>query len=576
MIRQIKIANFRSLKNVEIGLENDLTALVGENDSGKTSIIDALKIIFENKDPEIDDFYWGTDEIHIEVEVNDMSFIKKFSKDSNNNIQSKTMVRFDREFLERIREDVNSDDFDLLADGDKREKLISYASVLGVQFRSNIGTDTLKDRVVNRIDEHIESGDSTEGNIPNYNIYFLDGKHFESISRFFQEVFFKEKSRDIWYEEVKEGRTIEDIIREKLEEYAENLKTEIEERGIKDKLKSFLRELTEISVNPIFEPKGINIGVEVQLLEEDGRKISVEKKGDGTKRRITMALLEYKKAKEEEPSFYVFDEPDTHLHVKAQVELLSIIRQFNESEKQVVITTHSPFIMNSVKPRQIRLLSLENGETKIKPISTSKDVEWTLRSLGIENVNLFFSRRILIVEGDTEETFIPLIYEKLSGNNLYSVLVKVINRKGITNVPRFAEILSEFVKPEDIFILVDNDADEETKSIIEELEIPEENVFVVGHKEFEDAFKTEIIYMAWKRFVENRGKEIGEEWTIENIERLREECIKDGKKLSEKLRSLNKGCLESMKKTKLARALAEYCEREHLPDKINELLGKLR
>lgn len=332
--------------------------------------------------------------------------------------------------------------FDLLADGDKRERLISYARVLGIQFRSNIGTDTLKDRVVNRVDDLLESGDVIEGNLPNYNIYFLDGKHFESISKFFQEVFFKEKSRDIWYEEVKEGRTIEDIIREKLDEYAENLKTEIEERGIKDKLKSFLPELTEISVKPVFEPRDINIGVEVQLLEEDGRKISVEKKGDGTKRRITMALLEYKKAKEEEPSFYVFDEPDTHLHVKAQVELLNIIRQFNEGGKQVIIATHSPFIMNSVKPRQIRLLLLKDGETKIKPISTSRDVEWTLRGLGIENVNLFFSRRILIVEGETEEMFIPLIYEKLFGSSLYSILVKVINRKGITDVPRFAEVLS--------------------------------------------------------------------------------------------------------------------------------------
>ena len=289
-----------------------------------------------------------------------------------------------------------------------------------------------------------------------------------------------------------------------------------------------------------------------------------------------MALLEYKKAKEEELSLYVFDEPDTHLHVKAQVELLSIVRQFNESGKQVIIATHSPFIMNSVKPRQIRLLSLEDGETKIKPITTSRDVEWTLRSLGIENVNLFFSRRILIVEGETEETFIPLIYEKLFGNSLYSVLVKVINRKSITDVPRFAEVLSEFVKPEDIFILMDNDADEETIGIIEELEIPEENVFVVGHKEFEDAFEAEVIYEAWKRFVENRGKRIGEEWTIENIERLRDECVREGRKFSKELRSLNRGCLESMKKPKFAQALAEYCGRNDLPEKIAKLLERLR
>lgn len=577
MIRGIKIRNFRSLKDVEISLEEDITVLIGENDSGKTSIVDALKIMFENEKPEIDDFYWGTDEIYIEVELNDdRSFIKKFSKDSDNNIQPKTMVRFSHEFLERIKDEVNSESFNSLTDDDKRKKLFRYARELGVQFKSNIKTDNLKDRVVDRIDELLESEDAIESNIPNYNIYFLDGKHFENVSRFFQEVFFKEKSRDIWYEEVEEGKTIENIIKEKLKKYAENLKDEIEERGIKDKLKNFLPELNDISINPVFELRDINIGVKVQLLEKDGREILVEKKGDGTKRRITMALLEYKKSKEEEPALYVFDEPDTHLHVKAQVELLDIIRQFSENGKQVIITTHSPFIMNAVKPRQIRLLSLKNGETKVKFTSKDKDIERILRSLGIENINLFFSKRIIIVEGETEEVFISLIYEKLFGRSLYSNLVKIIKRNGITDVPRFAEVLLEFVKPEDIFILIDNDADEETEDLIEKLKIPDENKFVVGHKEFEDAFDAEVIYESWKRFVENKGKRIGDGWTIENIKSLKEKCIKEKKKFSEELRKLNKGCPISMKKPKFAQALAEYCEEEYIPRDILELLKKLR
>jgi len=81
MIKTIKITNFRSLKDIEINIEEDLTVLVGENDSGKTSIIDSLKIIFENKEPESDDFYWGTDEINIEIETKDFVLIKRFLKE---------------------------------------------------------------------------------------------------------------------------------------------------------------------------------------------------------------------------------------------------------------------------------------------------------------------------------------------------------------------------------------------------------------------------------------------------------------------------------------------------------------
>jgi len=103
--------------------------------------------------------------------------------------------------------------------------------------------------------------------------------------------------------------------------------------------------------------------------------------------------------------------------------------------------------MNSVKPRQVRLLTLKDGETKVKTISESKEVEKILRSLGIENIDLFFSRKILIVEGETEEKFIPLIYEKLYGRNLHSDLVKIINREGLLNISRFAEVLLKFIKP---------------------------------------------------------------------------------------------------------------------------------
>lgn len=258
-------------------------------------------------------------------------------------------------------------------------------------------------------------------------------------------------------------------------------------------------ELTEISVKPIFEPRDINIDVKVKLLEGED-EIPINKKGDGTKRRITMALLEYKKVQQEKvPSLYVFDEPDTHLHVKAQMELLSILRQFCENGKQIIITTHSPFIMNFVKPRQIRLLYLENGETKIKYISSDKQLERVLMNLGIENIYLFFSRKILIVEGETEERFITIIYERLFGNKLHSNLIRVIKRDSITDVPRFAKVLCQFVKPEDILILVDSDIDErtdETKEIISKLEIPEKNIFKVGTKEFEDAFEAEVLYNA--------------------------------------------------------------------------------
>ncbi|ACV24815.1 ATP-dependent nuclease [Methanocaldococcus fervens] len=641
MIKKLMVENFRSLKNVEISFEDDITVLVGENDSGKTSIVDALKIMFDNKTVEEDDFYYGTNKIRIVVETDDKTFIKEFEK-NDGDITLRTSILFSKSKLERICNYLNSDKFNSLADNDKKSTLTEIANKLGVKFKSNIKANTLKDRVLGRLDiflrieeicNYLESdcfnslsnekkedilkeyaeklgikleGDIevnklkdkvleelrkfvyndgriiVEGNIPKYHVYFLDGKHFEDISKFIKEMFFKEKIENIWKEKISEEKTIEEFILEKLKEYSENIERELKEGDVVNKLKKYLPKLEDIKIEPIFTSDKINADIKPKLLENCG-EIPIHKKGDGTKRRITMALLECKKSKQEEqPTLYVFDEPDTHLHVRAQRDLLRVIEDFYKSGNQVIITTHSPFIMNSVEARKIRLLSLKNGETKIKKISHDKVVEKILKDLGIENIYLFFARKILIVEGETEEVFIPKIYEKFHGTALRSDLIKLINRKSVDNIPKFAEVLHEFIKPEDIIILVDNDIDENAEEIINKLNIPKENIFKIGYKEFEDAFEPEVIYESWKQYViKKKGEKLNKEWlttkwTIENISKIREECIKNSMKFSKKLKSLNAESGAKMTKPKLAEALAEYCEWEHLPKELQNLLERLR
>lgn len=61
---------------------------------------------------------------------------------------------------------------------------------------------------------------------------------------------------------------------------------------------------------------------------------------------IRLKYLLYRHILTLEHKVFIFDEPDTHLHVKAQRELMEILEQIKQ-EAQVIITTHSPFILNS-------------------------------------------------------------------------------------------------------------------------------------------------------------------------------------------------------------------------------------
>ena len=56
MIKTIHIKNFRSLKDFQMDFNEGLNVIIGENDAGKTSIIDSIKILFGYKKIDINDY----------------------------------------------------------------------------------------------------------------------------------------------------------------------------------------------------------------------------------------------------------------------------------------------------------------------------------------------------------------------------------------------------------------------------------------------------------------------------------------------------------------------------------------
>jgi putative ATP-dependent endonuclease of OLD family len=178
------------------------------------------------------------------------------------------------------------------------------------------------------------------------------------------------------------------------------------------------------------------------------------------------------------------------------------------------------------------------------------------------------------VEGQTEEKFIPIMFDNLFGSNLYSNLIKVINAKGINNVPGFASAILELIGKENIFTLVDNDADETTIELIDQLTLDDTNKFTVGTKEFEDSFEPKTIYESWKKYVESCGRQIGNLWHEDLIAQKRNECIREDKKFSKELRVLNSGS-KKMDKITLGMALGQYCPEDELDENLKNLLYAL-
>jgi putative ATP-dependent endonuclease of the OLD family len=68
-LTKLKATDFRSLKCLELTFD-PLTVLIGENDAGKSSVLDLLDVVLNNRQPDDNDYYLNeTGEISDQIEV---------------------------------------------------------------------------------------------------------------------------------------------------------------------------------------------------------------------------------------------------------------------------------------------------------------------------------------------------------------------------------------------------------------------------------------------------------------------------------------------------------------------------
>lgn len=588
MLREIYVKNFRSLLDFRMNFNKDTTMIVGENDSGKTSIIDAIKIILKPEETQfnIEDFSYGETKALIKIKIDNKYYIKEF-RINETSVDEINSIGVDKEVIENTKNYINGIDFSHLDEENQRIKLFEIMFELGIPRGNAKLIDTLKVKV-NEAIKDLEENDyiSEITQIPGgTNIFFLDGKRFKNIDEHINELYFDKIKKEIWNERAIGSNTIENIIDYHLQRFTSELEKKIEEQGSIEKLREYVPNITKIKITPNFTRR-LNVDLKVDLIEGEN-VVPVENKGDGTKRRITMALLEIKNEIDQEYlDTYIFDEPDTHLHVKSELDLLKILRNFVENQKQVIITTHSPFLLNSVNPEKVKLLQLINNQTVLSAFN-SEDFESVLNTLGISNTNLFFSKKLLIVEGYTEYYFIPRIFKKIYGFDLKNVLVKIINGKGIDRSSSAARVFRdfEFVKKDDIYIMIDNDGDNRLKRFVELIDIPKKNKQEIGFKEFEDTFCPSLIYHSWKKHVTIELKTENPEafekfeknWSLEMVIAIKNYCLKNNQKFSTKLSEYSgEICLYPMDKPELGIALAECAEKNDLDPKILYIFDKIK
>lgn len=115
------------------------------------------------------------------------------------------------------------------------------------------------------------------------------------------------------------------------------------------------------------------------------------------------------------PSVIMIDEPNSFLHPGAAKKLLQILSQYKH---QYIISTHSTDIIASVDPDTLHLVRWDDGESSVTPLNRSdqSDLRLVLSEVGVGLADIFATDRVVWVEGKTEELCFPLLVKAKRGN----------------------------------------------------------------------------------------------------------------------------------------------------------------
>lgn len=120
-----------------------------------------------------------------------------------------------------------------------------------------------------------------------------------------------------------------------------------------------------------------------------------------------------------EVSIVCIEEPEAYLHPHQQRELAAYLG--NALNGQVILTSHSPFIVSEFSPNSIiRLYKDSNSQTKVASNGCSQAIEEGFEGLGyrmsVLPAEVFFADFVILVEGPSEEMLYRTLAEQLDIN----------------------------------------------------------------------------------------------------------------------------------------------------------------
>lgn len=435
-LSKLKLKNFRKYRELEVPFKEGLNVLIGENDSGKTAIIDSIRLLMGTQSYE----YYFIDEKDFNNKNKDLEIECTFSfkEDSKDKVAK---------FLEWITFDEK-----------KEPKLIVRLKASIKDFKVKKAITAGEEGLDSRFDLLDDLRVTYLKPLRDANTELTAGR-FSRLSQILKnhKLFVDQENSHVFLDTIKDFNT-------KINNY---FKADGEGKSIISNINNHLNDF-------LGKEKLEDYNTDINITEDNlssilnslNLKISKNKVGLGTLNQLYMALELLLFETENNPlNLCLIEELEAHLHPQAQLRTIKHFQNKLNKNSQIILTTHSINLASSIKLENLILCKNNSAYPMGRDYTKldTDDYEFLEIFLDATKSNLFFAKGVIFVEGDAENILVPAIAE-IIGRPLHEYGVSVVN---IGNVAfkRYSRIFLRKKSDEDIGVKVAIITDLDVKEI---------------------------------------------------------------------------------------------------------------
>lgn len=604
-ISKLSIKNYRNFGEQIFSIPlKPFTAIIGENNIGKSNLLDCIGLVLSQDITMFKKRFLDIDDINSKTKDN---FKKSIVDVIEDEIIDDSKVKFPEVKVQLIFDGLDEDQLAIAGDWFYEKTFTKVKLTYWFKPRAGFKRQEWIERQISNLRKLIIEGNVVKGELFNHVEFPIDQYEYvifggdnpvNKCDPYFLKMFKLEildALRDAKKELVANGEykllyrilnknyesdftEIQSILSELNKKLKENKRLD----SIKGELTAYLdrvsltnpSELNSIDFN--FSSPEVSEVLKKLSIVYGENPVSIDRNGLGKNNLLFLALvLSHLASQTDDKTKLAFrvigiEEPEAHLHPHLQTHLaknLCEVSNFgnNGDEKkdtQIIITSHSTNITTSIDLSTLVILYKDKGVINyhyiLEGFSNKKEgqdhIKYLKKYLDATNSSMFYARRLILVEGISEQILIPLFFELQYKKTLESIGSNIINVNGVA-FKHFLEIIKNgyFIK---CGVLTDRDLGKKTEKRAENLKREYCNYNDVISVEYnDDTFEKEIIKFnmkgkgrelllrVFKQLHPIKYKELKDQWAInidiknyfENIENdksdfafsLHEELTKD-------------------------------------------------